>query len=127
MATDIRGNEKGVLAMMREIKGKELIMTPEISSLITVLSVSFAVFSGVIAIRRNNKNDDQANAAQITTVIVKLENIGDDVKEIKENIKGLDEKIQQLDRRVTIVEQSTKSAHHRLDGLIDQEEDRNDG
>lgn len=90
-------------------------MTVELSLMITIVSVSFALLSGIMSIRRNHKSDDTANAAQITTVIVKLENIGDDVKEIKENLRTLDEKIQQLDRRVTIVEQSAKSAHHRLD------------
>lgn len=101
-------------------------MTIEVSSIITFVSVAFAVFSGIMAIRRNNKTEDSANAAQITTVIVKLENIGDDVREIKENLRGLEEKIQQLDRRVTIVEQSAKSAHHRLDaaGIIGHVEPR---
>ena len=101
-------------------------MTPEISALITVISVSFAVFSGIVAIRRNNRTDDRASAAEMTTVIVKLENIADDVKEIKENIKGLDEKIQLLDRRVTVVEQSTKSAHHRIDKNFGRDEDGDD-
>lgn len=99
-------------------------MTPEISVIITVISVAFAIFSGVIAIRRNNRTDDRASASEITTVIVKLENIADDVKEIKENIRGLDEKIQSLDRRVTIVEQSTKSAHHRLDSFMEEDDDK---
>lgn len=99
-------------------------MTPEISAIITVISVAFAIFSGVIAIRRNNRTDDRASASEITTVIVKLENIADDVKEIKENIRGLDEKIQSLDRRVTIVEQSTKSAHHRLDSFMEEDDDK---
>lgn len=99
-------------------------MTPEISAIITVISVAFAIFSGIIAIRRNNRTDDRASASEITTVIVKLENIADDVKEIKENIRGLDEKIQSLDRRVTIVEQSTKSAHHRLDSFMEEDDDK---
>ena len=97
-------------------------MPVEISSLITAIAVTFAIFSGVVAIRRGNRQDDRASAAEITTVIIKLENIADDVREIKENIKGLDEKIQQLDRRVTIVEQSTKSAHHRLDEHVAENE-----
>ena len=90
-------------------------MTIELSLVITMISVSFAVISGVIAMRRNNRTEDTANAAQITTVIVKLENIADDIKEIKENIRGVEEKIQQLDRRVTIVEQTARSAHTRID------------
>ena len=97
-------------------------MTVEVSLLISVVSVGFAIFSGIMAIRRNHKTDDQEEAKQNTVIIVKLENIADDVKEIKENIKGLDEKIQQLDRRVTIVEQSTKSAHRRMDEFVSENE-----
>ncbi len=100
-------------------------MSIEIGILISIISVSFAVLTGTLNIRRNNKTADQEEAKQNTVIIVKLENIADDVKEIKENIRGLDEKIQRLDRRVTIVEQSTKSAHHRLDEITDEEE-RND-
>ena len=100
-------------------------MTVEVSLLISVVSVGFAIFSGIMAIRRNHKTDDQEEAKQNTVIIVKLENIADDVKEIKENIKGLDERIQQLDRRVTIVEQSTKSAHNRMDEFILKNESEN--
>lgn len=98
-------------------------MPVEISSIITAISVTFGVFSGIVAIRRGNKQDDRSSAAEMTTVIVKLENISDDIKEVKDTMKRMDEKIQLLDRRITIVEQSTKSAHHRLDTVIGSERD----
>ena len=58
-------------------------MTIELGLLISVISVGFAVLTGTLAIRRNNKTDDQEEAKQNTVIIVKLENIADDVKEIK--------------------------------------------
>lgn len=93
-------------------------MSPEISMVITIVSVSFAIFSGIMAMRRNARLDDQKYQSEITTVIVKLENIADDTKEIKEQIKGLDDQIHNLDRRVTIVEQKADRAHIRLDESV---------
>lgn len=90
-------------------------MVIEVSLVISLISVSFAVLAGILAIRRNNRMDDQKYQSEITTVIVKLENIADDTREIKEQIRGLDEKVQNLDRRVTIVEAKADSAHNRLD------------
>ena len=63
-------------------------MTLELSIVISVLSVSFALYSGISNLKRNDKKDTAEETAQLTTVIVKL-----------------------------AVEQSAKSAHHRLDGL----------
>lgn len=90
-------------------------MVVEVSLVITLISVSFAVLTGILAIRRNNRMDDQKYQSEITTVIVKLENISDDTKEIKEQMRGLDDKVQSLDRRITIVEAKATSAHNRLD------------
>ena len=88
-------------------------MTLELSIVISVISVSFALYSGISNLKRNGKKDTAEETAQLTTVIVKLENIGDGVAEIK-NVKG---EVQELRERLVAVEQSTKSAHHRLDGL----------
>ena len=53
----------------------------------------------------------------MTTLIVKLENINNGVNEIKSDMRNMRNDIQDLRDRLIIVEQSTKSAHHRLDGL----------
>ena len=50
-------------------------------------------------------------------MIVKLENIGDGVSEIKSDMKNVKGEVQELRERLVVVEQSAKSAHHRLDGL----------
>ena len=91
--------------------------TPEVSAFITIISVAFAIFAGVMTIRRNARLDDQRYSSDITTVIVKLEAIAEDIKEIKEQVHGLDNKVQSLDRRVTILEQSVNKAHSRLDTM----------
>ena len=50
-------------------------------------------------------------------MIVKLENIGDGVSEIKSDMKNVKGEVQELRERLVAVEQSAKSAHHRLDGI----------
>lgn len=92
-------------------------MTLELSILISVISVSFALYSGISNLKRNNRKDTAEDAAQLTTVIVKLENIGDGVSEIKADMKNVKGEVQELRERLVAVEQSTKSAHHRIDGL----------
>jgi len=96
-------------------------MTVELSILISVISVSFALYSGLSNMKRNSKKDTAEETAQLTTVIVKLENIGDGVSEIKADLKNVKGDMQELRERLVVVEQSTKSAHHRLDQLVSGE------
>ncbi|MFQ9429101.1 MAG: hypothetical protein ACLR1M_11150 [Oscillospiraceae bacterium] len=93
-------------------------MTVEIALLISLVSVAFAVYSGIANLKRNGKKDTAEDAAQLTTVIVKLENINTGITEIKAEMKNVKSDVQELRDRLIVVEQSTKSAHKRLDGLV---------
>ena len=95
-------------------------MQVEIPILISFLSLCVAV--GVSGIRRNQATDDKKEASEMTTLIVKLENINNGVNEIKSDMRNMRNDIQDLRDRLIIVEQSTKSAHHRLDGLEGKKE-----
>ena len=68
-------------------------------------------------IKRNNANDNRREATNLTTLIVKLENIINGVNEIKSDMRNMKSDIQDLRDRLIRVEQSDKSAHHRLDTL----------
>lgn len=92
-------------------------MTIELAILISVISVSFALYSGISNLKRNSKKDTAEDTAQLTTVIVKLENIGTGISEIKAEMKNVKSDLQDLRDRLIVVEQSTKSAHHRIDGI----------
>lgn len=81
-------------------------MTLELSIVISVLSVSFALYSGISNLKRNDKKDTAEETAQLTTVIVKLENIGDGVSEIKSDMKNVKGEVQELRERLVAVEQS---------------------
>ena len=96
--------------------------TELIAVLISIISVSGALFFGL----RNNKRADvteiERKATETATTNVKLDQIGTDVRDIKYDITGLKKDVQGLNERMIIVEQSTKSAHHRLDDLAEEKE-----
>ena len=88
-------------------------MTIEIALLISVISLGATVYNTIMNARTRTKADEK----QITTIIVKLETIQTAITEIKTTMYRHQEDITNLQNRVTIVEQSVKSAHKRLDEL----------
>ena len=90
-------------------------MSVELSILIPVVSVVFAIYAGISNLKRNQSQDDKNTASQMTTVIVKLENIGNGIAEIKSEISNAKEDIKENRERIVKVEESAKQAHKRLD------------
>ena len=66
---------------------------------------------------RNHDTDNAKETSNMTTVIVKLENIRVGISDLKSDLKRTAEDLQGIDRRLTIVEQSAKQAHKRIDEL----------
>lgn len=64
-------------------------MTVELTILISVISLVFGLYVGLFNISRNKRTDTQSDAAQLTTVIVKLENIGLGITEIKSEMSSV--------------------------------------
>lgn len=95
-------------------------MTIEIALLISGLSLTFGIYSGIANMKRNSKNDTERDASQLTTVIVKLENLGMGIAEIKNELAGIKTDTRELRDRVIAVEQSAKQAHKRIDEHIAQ-------
>ena len=93
-------------------------MTIEVSLLIAGLGCASAIYFGLKNSRRNDVSDIKEEATKNAVINVKLDGISTDVKDIKYDISETKKKVEDLDRRVVIVEQSTKSAHKRLDGII---------
>lgn len=90
-------------------------MSIDINDVLTVVSVVAAVY---FAYRSNTRadHDDVSKKAQMEAVLSeKLDSISGDTKEIRKEISDVKVKVNDLSERVVIVEQSTKSAHHRLD------------
>ena len=96
-------------------------MTVELSLLLSGISVAFAIFFGISSKNRNDRKDTEQEtedrAATHTLLMTKLENIADDVKDIKRDYRETNAEVQNLRERVVAVEQSLKSYHKRLDGM----------
>ena len=94
---------------------------PEIS-LSQVLPIASLLIAAA-ALWRNLKGDNKADQAAMTTVIVKLETIIENVKDLKNDFKELKAENEDIKERLTAVEASAKSAHKRIDNL--ENENRN--
>ena len=90
-------------------------MSIEFNQILTIVSVVAAVYFAFKSNSRAN-NDEVSKKAQVDAVLSqKLDSISDDTKEIRKEITDVKVKVNDLSERVVIVEQSTKSAHHRMD------------
>lgn len=95
---------------------------PDIKDLATIVSLLIAA----AALWRNIKGDSKNDGARLSEILVKMELVQSDLKEIKADfkaeIKGLKIDIEKVKERLVVVEQASKSAHHRLDEIKKEEE-----
>ena len=82
-----------------------------------VLIAIIGCIVGLAGWLRNHDTDNAKETSNMTTVIVKLENIRVGISDLKSDLKHTAEDLQGIDRRLTIVEQSAKQAHKRIDEL----------
>lgn len=92
-------------------------MKIEVMVAITIISTCMSIYFGLSGYRRNQKSDDKQEAATSTTTLVKLENIGNGVNEIKSEMKSIREESRENRDRLIKNEESTKQAHRRLDKI----------
>lgn len=97
-------------------------MTIEVALVISALSLAFGIYTGISNLRRNNKNDVKSESAQLTTVIVKLETIGNDIKEVKSDLREVKDDIKDHSNRLVAVEQQIKV----LNNAVFRKEDNNE-
>ena len=72
----------------------------------------------LLAWRRTGKKDEQADTITDEQTRSDLRYLCRGVDEIRVDVRAMRDKISDTDRRVTVVEESTKSAHKRLDEHI---------
>lgn len=99
-------------------------MTINPSILIACASLFISAFFGILNVKRNLKKDDKKDASELTTVIVKLENIGNGITEIKSEMSNLKNDIKEDRERIIRLEESAKQAHKRLDTIELQKNNR---
>lgn len=85
--------------------------------LVSVLAFALSVFNTF----KNNKRTDtkaiEERAAENTRINMKLDSIMASMEEMKNERYTMQHKIEDHESRITKVEQSSSSAHHRLDGI----------
>ena len=89
-------------------------MTVNPSLLLSLLSLVLSAAVGLFGIRRSRRSDDRADSAQLTTVIVKLENIGKDVSEMKTDLKDVRDDVKDHGERIIRLEQQIKTLNHNV-------------
>lgn len=96
-------------------------MTVEIALVISAISLAFSIFQGVSNLKRNAKQDTKADSSQLTTVIVKLENIGNDISEIKTDLRDVRSDIKDHSMRLVKIEQQIKVLNNTVFGRKEDE------
>lgn len=90
---------------------------PDFNTATTVISLLIAS----VALLRNLKGDTKNEGAQVSEILVKMELVQSDLKEIKADFKAeirtLKSDLESIKERMVVVEQSAKSAHRRIDEL----------
>ena len=95
-----------------------------IALIISIISVAFSVFFGFISFAFNFKNnkrtdtkDFEERVKENTRINMKLDTITSNTTEIKNEVSEMRKEINSHDTRIIKVEESVKSAHHRLNTL----------
>jgi hypothetical protein len=93
-------------------------MTIEIAVILSVLSVGFSIYFGITSNKRNKAKDDKQDASQMTTVLIKLETIGNGITKIETKMDRFEIDRKEDREKLIRVEESLKSAWIRIQELI---------
>lgn len=76
-----------------------------------------ALFVSAIGLLLSSRKDTRADAAGTARIETKLDSIGSGVEEIRVEMRTMRSRVDTLSERVSAIEASCASAHHRLDEL----------
>lgn len=82
--------------------------------LISICSLAFSVY---VFLRNSNKEE----TSELTTIVVKLENISEGITEIKTDLRSIKVEVNQLRERIAKAEASVSSVQKRVDRLEGKE------
>ena len=94
-------------------------MQIELTTAIPLLASACAIYYSYKNSNRSSDKEIEERAREMATVNQKLDGIAQDTNDTKKIVTDTRSDVSKLSERVVIVEQSAKSAHHRLDGLED--------
>lgn len=90
-------------------------------AVIGALGTVFGIVIGFLTFGRNRDKDVKNDAAKNAVIENKLDNINQGVESIRIDIKASEKRVNELSERVIRIEESSKSAHKRLDLLENKE------
>jgi septal ring factor EnvC (AmiA/AmiB activator) len=85
--------------------------------IISCISIAVAVYFGTRTQKRADAAEIEKDSTATATMMVKLESIADDIKEIKTDNKSMQSEMRDFRERLTINEQSIKALHRRVDSV----------
>lgn len=88
-----------------------------VSVLISIISVSFAIFFGIKSSKRTDSKDIEDRVARETKLDMKLAEIGNDVKEVKETVRTIQNDVKDHEGRIAKLEASYTRLHERVDNF----------
>lgn len=91
-------------------------MKVEIAIVISLTSLIVAVLKFALDARKSNKSDVREDTTALTTVIVKLENIGNDINEIKNDLRDVKSDVKDHSMRIVKAEQQIKVLNNAVFG-----------
>lgn len=104
-----------------------------IAVVVSIIALVFSVFFGAMTLLFTIKNSKRTDTKDLAETIkdsarinVMLEMISNTTQEIKTEIVNMRKEIQSHESRLVKLEESCKSAHHRLDELIRRLDDKED-
>ena len=83
--------------------------------IISCISIAVAVYFGTRTQKRADAADIEKDSTTTATMMVKLESIADDIKEIKTDNKTTQSELKDFRERLALNEASVKSLHKRRD------------
>lgn len=89
----------------------------EANLMIGIASAFIGILAGAIGIKRTLKNDIKEESNSQTKLEMQLNYISRGVDDIRLELKAQDNKINSLSEKVARLEESSKSAHKRIDDL----------
>lgn len=87
---------------------------------IQAITTSFSavtVLVSVIVLIRSCVKDNKENSNSLIRVETKIDSMGGKITEVRDDVKAVGLRQQDMAERLATVEDSVKSAHHRIDGL----------
>ena len=95
-----------------------------VAIIISIISVTFSIFFGIISLvlniknnRRTDNSDLEDRVRENTRINMKLDAISSNTKDIKDEVVEMRKELNSHDNRIIKVEESVKSLHHRIDEM----------